>query len=62
MRPTTYYTGITGIIERIAPIRSECCNQIVSIRTLDGMINFKNNNKTSLNAIFCESLRFLKTI
>ena len=40
MRPTTYYTGITGIIERIAPIRSECCNQIVSIRTLDGMINF----------------------
>lgn len=40
MKPPTYYIGITGIIERIAPIRSECCNQLVSIRTIDGMINF----------------------
>ena len=40
MKPSTYYTGITGIIERIEPLRSECCNQMISLRTIDGMINF----------------------
>jgi len=40
MKPSTYYIGVTGIIERIEPIRSECCNQIISIRTVDGVINF----------------------
>lgn len=40
MKPSTYYTGITGIIERIEPLRSECCNQMISLRTIDGMTNF----------------------
>ena len=40
MKPSTYYTGITGIIESIRPIRSECCNQTISLRTLNGIINF----------------------
>lgn len=40
MKPSTYYTGITGIIERIQPVRSECCNQNISLRTLNGMVNF----------------------
>lgn len=40
MKPSTYYAGITGIIDHIAPIRSECCNQLISLRTIDGMINF----------------------
>ncbi len=40
MKPSTYYTGITGIVERITPFQTECCNQMISIRTLNGMINF----------------------
>lgn len=40
MKPSTYYTGITGIIERIQPVRSECCNQNISLRTLNGMVSF----------------------
>lgn len=40
MKPSTYYAGITGIIDRIEPIRSECCNQIMTIRTIDGIIRF----------------------
>lgn len=40
MKPTTYYTGITGIIERIQPIRAECCNQNISLRSLNGIISF----------------------
>ena len=40
MRPSTYYIGITGIIERLQPLRSECCNQNISLRTMNGMVNF----------------------
>lgn len=40
MKPSTYYTGITGIIERLSPLRSECCNQVISLRTPNGVINF----------------------
>lgn len=40
MRPSTNYTGITGIIERISPMQRECCNQLVSLRTTNGAINF----------------------
>lgn len=40
MRPSTNYIGITGIIERISPVRSECCNQNISLRTMNGVVNF----------------------
>lgn len=40
MKLSTFYTGITGIIENIQPVRSECCNQNISLRTLNGMVNF----------------------
>ncbi|WMC93140.1 hypothetical protein [Kineothrix sp. MB12-C1] len=38
--PSTYYTGITGIIERITPMNSQCCNQIISLRSQNGTVNF----------------------
>lgn len=40
MQPSTYYTGIAGIIDRISPIQAECCNQMLSLRTANGTINF----------------------
>ena len=40
MKPSAYYIGITGTIDRIAPIQGGCCNQIVSVRTVNGIINF----------------------
>lgn len=40
MRPSTYYIGITGIIERISPMQDSCCNRIISVRTPNGIINF----------------------
>lgn len=40
MRPSTNYIGITGIIERMSSMRNDCCNQIITLRTMDGIINF----------------------
>lgn len=46
MRPSTYYTGITGVIERISSMQRECCNQLVSLRTMNGTINFVLSPRT----------------
>lgn len=40
MRPTAYFTGITGVIERISPFHTNCCNSLLSLRTPNGQINF----------------------
>lgn len=40
MRPTTYFIGLTGIIEKISPMQNQCCNQMISVRTMNGTINF----------------------
>lgn len=40
MRPSTYYIGVTGIIENISPFADQCCNYMISIRTLNGLVNF----------------------
>ena len=40
MPPSNNYIGITGIIERIASLQNQCCNQLVSLRTPNGTINF----------------------
>lgn len=36
----SYYIGINGIIERISLLQRQCCNQLISIRTVNGIINF----------------------
>ncbi|NLL76551.1 MAG: hypothetical protein GX235_04815 [Clostridiales bacterium] len=40
MHSSTYYTGIVGIIERISPLNTQCCNQMLTLRTLNGTVNF----------------------
>ena len=40
MRPSNQYIGITGIIERMTPMREDCCNQLLSLRTMNGMVTF----------------------
>lgn len=34
------YIGITGIIESITPLQDTCCNQTLSLRTGNGIVNF----------------------
>lgn len=40
MKPSTNYIGIVGIIERITPMRNECCNQTITLRAMNGIVNF----------------------
>lgn len=40
MKPSTNYIGIAGIIERISPMQNECCNQMLSLRTMNGIVSF----------------------
>lgn len=40
MIATMNYTGITGIVEGISPMQSQCCNQLISIRTANGSVRF----------------------
>lgn len=40
MKPTTNYIGIVGIIERISPMQNNCCNQMLTLRTMNGIVNF----------------------
>lgn len=40
MRPSTNYIGITGIVERIRPSGNECCNQTITLRAMNGIVNF----------------------
>lgn len=40
MKPSNQYIGITGIIERMSPMRNDCCNQIIALRTMNGMVHF----------------------
>lgn len=40
MKPNTNYIGIVGIIERISPVQNQCCNQMLTLRTMNGIVNF----------------------
>lgn len=40
MRPSTNYIGIVGIIEQITPVRNDCCNQNITLRTMNGIVHF----------------------
>lgn len=40
MSPSTNYIGLTGIIENISPMQEQCCNRMISLRTLSGIIRF----------------------
>lgn len=40
MRPSTNYIGITGIIERISRMQNDCCSQLLTLRTMNGVVNF----------------------
>lgn len=40
MPSTTQYVGITGVIERISSLPNECCNQFLSLNTMNGTVNF----------------------
>lgn len=40
MRPSANYISVIGIIERIRPIGNECCNQTITLRTMNGIVHF----------------------
>ena len=40
MKPSTNYVGIVGIIEQLAPVQNECCNQNITLRTMNGIVRF----------------------
>lgn len=40
------FVPVTGVIQEIAPFQNQCCNQLITLRTSDNVVNFILNADT----------------